>query len=43
MEWVPVQMWVGGGVGLGAEVGGYEPSPAGRDERSPKTQMRAKG
>ena len=38
---VPVQMWVRGGVGPGANVGWYEPSPVVSDERSPKTQMRA--
>jgi len=32
--------WVGGGVGPGADVGGYEPSPVVSDELSPKTQMR---
>jgi len=31
----------GGGVGPGADVGGYEPSPVVSDEHSPKTQMRA--
>ena len=35
--------WWGGGVGPGADVGGYEPSPVVSDELSPKTQMRAKG
>ncbi len=29
-------MWVGGGLGPGADVGGYEPSPVVSDERSPK-------
>jgi hypothetical protein len=43
VELVPVQMWVGGGVGPGADVGGYEPSPVVSDERCPKAQMRAKG
>ena len=38
---VQLQMLVGGGLGPGAEVGGYEPSPVVSDERSPKTQMRA--
>ncbi len=33
---VPVQMWVGGGLGPGAEVGGYEASPVVSDKRSPK-------
>jgi hypothetical protein len=37
---VPVLMWVGGGLGPGADVGGNEPSPV-VSERSPKTQMRA--
>jgi hypothetical protein len=40
---VQLQMWVGGGVGAGADVGLYEPSPVVSDERSPQTQMRAKG
>jgi hypothetical protein len=35
---VQLQMWVGGGGGLGpgADVGGYEPSPVVSDERSPQ-------
>ena len=33
---VQSQRWVGGGLGPGAEVGGYEPSPVVSDERSPK-------
>ena len=36
-----MQMWVGGGLGPGADVGGYEPSPVVSDERCPKAQMRA--
>ena len=32
---VQLQMWVGGGLGPGAEVGGYEPSPVVSEERSP--------
>jgi len=32
---VQLQMWVGGGLGPGAEVGGYEPSPVMSEERSP--------
>ena len=38
---VQLQMWVEGGLGPVAEVGGYEPSPVVSDERSPRTQMRA--
>ena len=40
---VQLQMWVAGGAGPGADVGGYEPSPVVSDERSPQAQMRAKG
>jgi hypothetical protein len=38
---VQLQIWVGGGLGPGADVGGYEPSPVVSDERSPKMHMRA--
>ena len=38
---VQLQVWVGGGLGPGADVGGYEPSPVVIDERSPTMQMRA--
>jgi hypothetical protein len=38
---VQLQMWVGGGLGPGADVGRYEPSPVVSDERSPKMHMRA--
>ena len=38
---VQLLMWAGGGLGPGADVGGYEPSPVVIDERSPTMQMRA--
>ena len=38
---VQLQMWVGGGLGPGADVGGYGPSPVVIDERSPTMRMRA--
>ena len=34
---VQLQMWAGGGLGPGADVGGYKPCPVVSDERSPKT------
>ncbi len=33
---VELKIWVGGGLGPGADVGGYEPSPVVSNERSPK-------
>jgi hypothetical protein len=38
---VQLQMWVGGRLSPGADVGRCEPSPVVSDERSPKMQMRA--